>query len=122
MEVTPKSPTANAVREFLQALLTALASFFLPLLALTFAIGLHGIGSSRQTGLTAVAGGMVESFLSPWFWLAFLITFTCFHTAARLDTRWLRLILFWIPTVAITTVSVALWISLVLLLSRLNAQ
>jgi hypothetical protein len=54
--------------KYLQELLTAVASifpaFFLQFVGWTFH---HGWSASSQTGLTAVAGGLLESVLSGWF-------------------------------------------------------
>ncbi len=58
------------------------------------------IGSQRQTGLSAVAGGVSEFLLSPVFWVLALLFFFFFLRMSKAGNEGLRVLFFWIPTVA----------------------
>ena len=47
----------------------------------------------KATGIAAVIGGL----LSPWFWLVAIIGFGLFFAASRLQSKLLRVLLFWLP-------------------------
>ena len=58
------------------------------------------IGSQRQTGLGAVAGGVSEMLLSPVFWVLAILFFFSFLRMSKVGNEALRVLFFWIPTVA----------------------
>ena len=58
------------------------------------------IGSQRQTGLGAVAGGVSELLLSPVFWVLAILFFFFFLRMSKVGNEALRVLFFWIPTVA----------------------
>jgi len=59
------------------------------------------LGNSKAIGMFAVAGGLLESFFSPLFWILAILLFVAFVAASRLGSRPLRIVLFWIPTVTV---------------------
>jgi hypothetical protein len=67
----------------------------------------RGIGQGKATGLGALAGGLAESIRSPLFWSLAVLFFALFFTASRLGNKLLRVFLFWIPTLVISTLGVA---------------
>jgi hypothetical protein len=67
----------------------------------------HGISQEKATGLAAVAGGLLESALSPSFWLLAILLFALFFLAGRLSNTALRICLFWIPAVTASLFCVA---------------
>lgn len=66
------------------------------------------MNSERATGLAAVAGGFVESIFSPLFWILAVLFFMVFFRASRLGNKPLRILFFWVPTVALSTVSISI--------------
>lgn len=68
----------------------------------------RGMSGSKATGLAAVAGGLVESILSPLFWILALALFALFFAASRLENKLLRIFLFWIPTLTVSSFSLAI--------------
>lgn len=79
----------------LATMATLFLSVFIPMFWTTF----RGINSEKATGLTAVAGGLVESIISPWFWILALLFSAFFYFSGRLDNKTLKIPLFWIPTI-----------------------
>jgi hypothetical protein len=63
-----------------------------------------GISEQKATGLGAVAGGL----RSPLFWTLALLFFALFLAASRLGNKILRVFLFWIPTVTVSVLVVAI--------------
>ena len=78
----------------------------------------RGISQGKATGLAAVAGGLAESVFSPLFWILAVIFFALFFAASRLGNRFLRVILFWIPTLTASVVCIASGAVLTYLLIR----
>lgn len=97
------------VAAYLQSLLGAVAAIFLALLVPTFVALFRVIISGFALGLTASAGGILESFLSPFFWIFFLFFFSWFYLARRSHRRWQRVLFFWIPTCFATVSGFAVW-------------
>lgn len=93
---------------YVKTLLGAVASLFLAILFPTFAL-LRGISSEKATGLAAVAGGLMEGGFSPWFWIFYVLFFTTLYLTGNLASKFLRIILFWIPTLLICLAGLSLW-------------
>jgi hypothetical protein len=64
---------------------------------------------SKATGLAAVAGGFLESIFSPFFWILALSFFALFFAASRLNSKPLRILLFWTPVIAISTLGLGIF-------------
>jgi hypothetical protein len=122
MEELEHRQNKNRISNFVQALLTAVASIFLAFLLPAIPEIIRNVGRSRQTGLTAAVARLLEGALSLWFWLMFLISFSWFYTASRSDKGPLRIALFWIPAVGISVLGLGFWIGVTLLLSRVRMQ
>ena len=87
---------------YLRLTLSTLAAVIVALLGPTVVRAFQTVDSSRATGLAAVAGGALESFFTPLFWILAISLFALFFWASRLSSGPLRTLLFWIP---VTTIS-----------------
>ena len=67
----------------------------------------RGISGQKATGLAAIAAGVLESLFSPLFWLLAILFFAVFFRASRLQSNLLRALLFWIPTLLVSTLGFA---------------
>jgi ABC-type Na+ efflux pump permease subunit len=67
-----------------------------------------GISEQKATGLGAVAGGLMWSAFSPLFWTLALLFFALLFAASRLGNKILRVFLFWIPTLTVSVLVVAI--------------
>jgi len=92
---------------YLRGLLCGVASTFAAFLGPGLLNALREIGQQKATGLGAVAGGLLESLLSPQFWILALLFFCLFFAASRLNSKILRVLLFWTPTLVISTLGFA---------------
>jgi len=66
------------------------------------------VTNSKATGMAAVTGGLLESLFSPLFWLLAIAFFTLFFKASRSSNGALRTAFFWIPTVGVTCLGLAI--------------
>lgn len=76
----------------------------------------RGLSSEKAIGLAALAG----SLLSPWLWIVAFIAFALFLTASHLRSKFLRVLLFWLPagTASLLMVMSVAFITYVLLQIR----
>jgi len=93
---------------YLRAGLSAIAAIFAALLGAGLITSFREISNERQTGLGAVAGVLPDSLLSPIFWLIVAAFFALFFVAGRIVNRLLRILVFWIPALVITTAGFSL--------------
>jgi hypothetical protein len=84
---------------YLRVVLSGVAAIFVALLAPLFLL----IGSTKTTGFGAITATFLGSIVSPWCWLIALVFFALFFVASRLGSKALRVLLFWTPTLAIST-------------------
>jgi len=84
----------------LKTTLTVLGAIFAALLIPALWIVVHQMGSQRQTGIGAIAGGVSEFLLSPVFWVLALVFFFFFLRMSKVASEAVRILFFWIPTVA----------------------
>jgi hypothetical protein len=79
---------------------------------------------ANATGLAAVKAGFAGMAASPLFLLLALVLFALFFFAGRLGSKPLRIILFWIPAVTVSTLGLAIvslyLVLLIHLFSRVN--
>jgi hypothetical protein len=79
--------------------------------AASFGLGvlpaLREIDQQKAIGLGAVAGGLIENLISPQFWLLAILFFGLFFAASRLTSKTLRVVLFWAPTLILSTLGFA---------------
>ena len=80
----------------------------------------RGISGTKATGLAAVAGGLAESVFSPLFWILAIVFFALFFAASRLGNKVLRVFLFWIPTLTVSSLTVAVVALITYLIVRLR--
>jgi uncharacterized membrane protein YkvI len=95
--------------DYSKALLGAVAGLFLSVLVSSLSPVFRSMSAEKATGLAAVAGGLIEGVLSPWFWISFLGFLSLFYVTGRLERRPLRTVFFWIPTVGMCLVGFGLW-------------
>jgi hypothetical protein len=81
---------------YLKVAISGTAALFVALLGPGL---LHAFGEQKATGLGVIWGGLLESLLSPQFWMLAILLFGLFFAASRLISKTLRVILFWTPTV-----------------------
>ncbi len=92
----------NQVKIILSAIAAILLAQFVPGPWSMF----RGMSTEKATGLAAVVGGFVESMLSPLFWLLAILLFAMFFYASRLGNKVLRILLFWTPTLLLSSVGI----------------
>ncbi len=92
----------NYVRIILSAIAALLLAEFVPGPWSAF----KGMNTEKATGLAAIAGGFVESMLSPLLWLLAILFFAMFFYASRLGSKALRILLFWTPTLLLSSVGI----------------
>jgi hypothetical protein len=107
---------------YFKGVLATITTLFLAALIPMFWITFRGLSSEHGTGLAAVAGGLLESIVSPWFWILALLFSAVFYFSGRLDNRTLRVLLFWIPTVTTSALGFGFWALCMLLLVRLRSH
>src|SRR5580692_709925 len=91
---------------YLRVALSGVAAIFVAELAPFFAILLSVRGLSSMSGQGAVGFdpySLWAGIFSPWCWLIAVVFFALFFTASRLGNKVLRVLLFWTPTLAIST-------------------
>jgi hypothetical protein len=109
---------------YIRALVAAIASLFFGVLMPTVAALFRGTGAFRgmsaekATGLAVVAGGFFESAFSPWFWISFICFFSLFYATGLIESKSLRIVCFWIPTILICSVGISLWTLFVYVLAH----
>ena len=62
---------------------------------------------TKATGIAAVWGGLIESLFSFRFWVLAILFFALFYVASRLGNKALRVLLFWVPTLTVLSVTIA---------------
>ena len=67
----------------------------------------RAIAQQKATGFGVVHGAVLKSLFSAQFWILAIMFFGLFFSASRLSSKVLRVALFWIPTVAFSTVGLA---------------
>jgi hypothetical protein len=90
---------------YLRAALSGVAAIFMALLLPLCLL----IGGPRAVGFGAISAVLSGSILSPWCWLIVAASFALFFMASRLSSKVLRVLLFWTPTLAISTLGFAIF-------------
>jgi hypothetical protein len=88
---------------YLRGVLSGVAAIFVALLGPGLLGAFRAIGQQKATGVGALYGALLESLLSPRFWILAILFFCLFFAASRLSSTALRIFLFWIPTVVFLT-------------------
>jgi hypothetical protein len=92
---------------YLKGALSGAAALTLVLIGPGLVGTLRDIRTEKATGFAVVTGGLTEALFSPIFWVAVFVISGLFWAVSRLDNKFLRIVLFWTPTVLITTVGLA---------------
>lgn len=116
-----KGPGESPATNYFASLFNAAASLALAGMVPTLLRLFRDIATEHAPGLTAVAGGLLESFFSVRFGIFFLVFFSCFYLARHSSKPALRITLFWIPAVLLTALGLCLWAYLVFMM-RLMQQ
>lgn len=103
--VDPKSTATN----YFASLVNAVASMVLALLVPMVLTWYRDMAAAHAVGLTAVAGGLLESAFSLRFGVLFLVFFSAFYLARQSSKPALRVCLFWIPASLLTALGFAVW-------------
>jgi len=90
----------------LRGVVSVVAAIFVSLLGFGLVFALR---VSKATGLAAVVGGCLEGFFSPLFWILAVSFFALFFAASRLSSKPLRILLFWTPVTAISTLGLGIF-------------
>jgi hypothetical protein len=80
---------------------------FAAVLIAEFAFLWSVLGGAKAIGRAAFVWMLVESILSPKFWIIAVLSFGVFFAASRASTI-LRVLFFWIPTVAVSALGCAM--------------
>ena len=105
-----------AVMNYINAILSGLAAVFVAEFVFFWPI----LSGSKATGLAVLKALLIESILSPRFWIVGVLLFALFFAASRSNT-FLRVLFFWIPTVTVSALGfsiVALYAYLFFRVSR----
>lgn len=107
---------------YVKGILSGLAAMFLAVCLVSFRGMFRGISEQKATGLGAVAGGLAEGISSPLFWIVAVLLFALFLLVSRLGNKLLRIFLFWIPTVSVSTLGIAFLALLTYVFIRFRPQ
>jgi len=102
--------------DYIKGTLSGLAAIFVA----EFVFFWPTLNGSKATGLAVLKGLLVESVLSPRFWIVGVLLFGLFYAASR-GGAILRVLFFWIPTLVISTLAfsiVAMYAYLFFTISR----
>ena len=91
---------------YLRVALSGVAAIFVALLVPLFLL-MAPMGVARTVGFGAITATLLGSIASPWCWLIAAVSFALFFAASRLSSKVLRALLFWTPTLAISTLGFA---------------
>jgi hypothetical protein len=97
---------------YLRVALSGVAAIFVAELAPFFAFvlsvrGLSGGGEQGAVGFDPYS--LSPGIVSPWSWLIAISLFALFFAASRLSSKVLRVLLFWTPTIAVSTVGLGVF-------------
>ncbi|HET6179230.1 MAG TPA: hypothetical protein VFE61_20035 [Candidatus Sulfotelmatobacter sp.] len=70
--------------------------------------------------MAAIAGSLLESFFTPWFWVLGIAFFALFYACSRLNSKPLRIFLYWTPVTAISTLGIGFFALLTYLWVHFN--
>jgi hypothetical protein len=87
---------------YLRVALTGVAAIFVALLVPLCPL-IFLIGGAKTVGFGAITATLLGSIASSWCWLIAVVSFALFFMASRLGSKALRVLLFWTPTLAIST-------------------
>jgi len=80
----------------------------------------RGISGTRATGLGALEYGLLEALFSPLFWIVAVLFFALLFLLSHLPSKPLRILLFWIPTLTVSSIFVTIVALIAYVLIRLR--
>jgi hypothetical protein len=98
-------PIVLYIKIVLSSLASQILAASIPMLWTTF----RYISQEKATGLAAVAGGLFENLFSGLFLILFLLFLAIFFMTGRLKNRTMRILFFWVPTVAVCVFASGTW-------------
>jgi hypothetical protein len=93
---------------YVKGVLSALAAVLVAVIGPELLDSVRAIGQQKATGLGVFIAGFGEAWRSPLHWVLVASFFALFFAASRLSSKALRITLFWIPTLACTTLGLGL--------------
>ena len=94
---------------YLKVVLSAVAAIFADLLGSAIWTMFQLSDPSKAIGITALLGMALERLRSPLFWVFAILLFALFFAAGRLRNKSVRIVLFWLPAMAISIVGFAVF-------------
>jgi hypothetical protein len=91
---------------YFKGVLSGVTALFLTLSVPGLVHAFRGISQEKATGVAVVWGGLIEAAFSLRFWAIAVALFALFFAAGRLNSKTLRVLLFWIPTVFVSVLTV----------------
>ena len=104
--------------DYLKGVIGTVAAFFLAALWPAIWTLARELSTEKATGLTAIAGGTLNSIISPWFLPLAALFSVLFYAAGRVKNKELRILFFWIPTVMAATMEVGFWALFAIIFAR----
>ena len=97
--------------------LTVLAAVILAAFVPSVISAFRSMSQDKAVGLAVIPASMLESIVSPLFWLLAVTFFAMFFATGRLTSSVLRGLLFWFPTLFVSILGVGLlsWFALLML-------
>jgi len=90
---------------YVKVILSGLAAIFLAWAVILWQPMFRGISEQKATG----SGFIVGVTASPVFWIPAVLFFVLFLAASRIGNKVLKTFLFWIPTLLLSTLGVAIF-------------
>jgi hypothetical protein len=103
---------------YLRVALSGVAALFVAEIAPFFllALSMRAVsGTGEQGAIGFDPYSLRRGFVSPWCWLIAVVFFALFLAASRLSSKVMRVLLFWVPTLAIFTLCALLTFAWILL-------
>jgi hypothetical protein len=103
---------------YLRVALSGVAGLFVAEIAPFFllALSMRAVsGTGEQGAIGFDPYSLRRGFVSPWCWLIAVVFFALFLAASRLSSKVMRVLLFWVPTLAISTLCALLTFAWILL-------
>jgi hypothetical protein len=103
------APEGRPIVLYIKTALSSLTAMILAISVPMFWTAFRSISQEKATGLAAVAGALFENLFSGLFLILFLSFLTIFFVTGRLERRTLRILFFWVPTIAVCVFAFGMW-------------
>jgi hypothetical protein len=100
--------------------LSGIAALLLAALVVALTTAFRGVSQDKAIGLAVIPAMMLESVVSPLFWLLAPAFFAVFFATGRLTNGALRGLLFWFPTLFVSSLGIGLLSWFAILMVRLK--